>query len=204
MKSLMLSELVIDFSVYPRVGVDPQHQAALVEAMENGASFPPIVICRRSRRIVDGFHRCGAYRQAYGDEHRVDVVEKEYRDEATLFLDAMRYNSSHGRILTAYDRAHSIAVAQRLAIDDRLVAGALHIAPSRIGAFKMDRAKFKGSVQIPTRKRLGRRRQLTFVDHAEAVIRHLRNGTAFDPDRWKDDLASGLIDQLRIELDRYA
>lgn len=54
------------------------------------------MIEKKSKRIVDGFHRHRVYSRLYGVDHEVEVVEKTYKNDAALFLDAARYNSAHG------------------------------------------------------------------------------------------------------------
>ena len=44
MKEYKLSDLVLDYSIYPRKEIDRQHAAIIQEAIEGGAVMPPLVL----------------------------------------------------------------------------------------------------------------------------------------------------------------
>jgi len=134
-----VGELVFDFDVYPRASIDTQHMSYMREALEAGQKMPPIVICKKSSRIVDGFHRSRVYIAMYGPEHMVEVIEKTYPTEADLFRDAILLNASHGRILSRHDRVHCTLVAEKLnlTIDD--TASALGMTVDKLEALRVDR-----------------------------------------------------------------
>ena len=48
-----LSQLVKDYTVYPRKDVFWQNVESLVEALRAGATLPPIIVDRATHRIVD-------------------------------------------------------------------------------------------------------------------------------------------------------
>jgi hypothetical protein len=133
MRNMKAIELILDFGLYPRNDLDPVNIRGLVEALESEIEIPPIVIDRKSKRVVDGFHRVRAYLQFGGDEVEIPVVEKNYKDDAAMFLDAMRYNASHGAKLDTADRVHCTIIAERLHIPAESVAGALHISVDKVG-----------------------------------------------------------------------
>ena len=134
MRRLSMGELVCDFTMYPRASVDGQHVHYMVAALEAGATLPPMIIDKKSRRIVDGFHRYRAYRRTEVEE--VDVIEKTYKDDKALFLDAVRFNAGHGRSLTTFDRTHCIIRANELRVDEELLAGALCITMDALGELR--------------------------------------------------------------------
>src|SRR5688572_13414948 len=61
METIKASELVEDFDLYPRGDVDGTHVLSLVQALEAGVELPPIIACKKTKRIVDGFHRRRAF-----------------------------------------------------------------------------------------------------------------------------------------------
>jgi len=128
-KTHAVADLIEDFSLYPRKRVDDTHVANLASAIQSGAQLPPIVVCAKSLRIVDGFHRTRAYRRVYGDDYKVECEANIYKDDAALFLDAMRRNANHGVALCAHDRAHCLLVSQRLGIADPDICSALNATP---------------------------------------------------------------------------
>jgi len=145
MKNYLLSELVLDFDLYPRGSIDNHHVAEIATAVSAGSSMPPIVIEKVSKRIVDGFHRWKAYRRLYGEEHSTKCVEKTYPGDSQLLLDAMRFNASHGRALTQHDKTHCILLAQKLNISSKLVAEVLNLTSENIGKLKTGRIGTIGS-----------------------------------------------------------
>lgn len=148
MKRYQLSELILDFDLYPRGGVDPAHVTQIAEALVAGASVPPIIIDKISKRIVDGFHRWKAFWRLFGEKYEVECVEKSYKNEGEMFLDAMRYNASHGRVLTPHDKAHCLLLGDRLNISADLVAESLNLTPERLGKLRSDRIGKFGSQDI--------------------------------------------------------
>ena len=139
MKTYQLSELVLDYSLYPRGKVDTQHVSQIVASIDAGVELPPLVIDEKSKRIVDGFHRWHGYKQANGLDYKVTCIEKPYKDDGELFLDAMRYNASHGRALTQHDKTHCLIMAVGFDLSDQLVAGALNLTAERIGSLRSTR-----------------------------------------------------------------
>lgn len=139
METHKVAELVFDFDIYPRSDVDSQHVSYIVAAIEAGQEMPPIVICSKTRRIVDGFHRCKAYLRHYGPEHPVECVAKRYVNEAALFADCVRYNAAHGRRLSTHDRAHCLIVADRIGLEVEELASALHMTIEAVGEIRADR-----------------------------------------------------------------
>lgn len=148
MKTRKLSELVLDFDLYPRASVDSHHASDMQKAVEAGVKLPPVVIDRKSRRVVDGFHRHRLYSRLYGDDYEVEVIERDYADDAELFLDAIRYNVSHGLRMDTHDKTHCILRAKDLRISVTALAGVLHMDPNRIGQLKTTRTATAGNLRV--------------------------------------------------------
>jgi hypothetical protein len=98
---MQLSKIVVDESLYPRSGVSEINVHRLVSALKTGARLPPVVIEKKTCRLVDGRHRYEAYTRL--KRPSVDVIEKAYRSEAELFADAVRLNVGHGEPLDHYN-----------------------------------------------------------------------------------------------------
>lgn len=122
-----LATLVVDFSLYPRNTVDEQHVSELVKALQSGATLPPLIVDRASKRVVDGVHRKMAQTRFMGEGASVAVEFRDYADDAALFLDAARLNAAHGRRLERQDQTRIILKLQELKVDERTIAIALHI-----------------------------------------------------------------------------
>lgn len=106
--------LIEDMTLYPRNDVDEVNIAHLVEALQVGAELPKILIEETTLRIVDGFHRRRAYMRAFGDDVEVTCEVKKYKDDAELFLEAVRLNANHGINMDGYDRTHAMAIAGKV------------------------------------------------------------------------------------------
>jgi hypothetical protein len=132
-------ELKLDYNLYARQRVDSYHVAEMVESLKAGAVFPPVVADIDSKRVVDGFHRIHALQRLYKEKAEVDVMLKKYASEAEIYEDAMRLNSTHGRNLTSYDKAHCILRGRELGLPDDRIAGALHITGDRISELIAER-----------------------------------------------------------------
>jgi len=138
-KKMAVGSLIVDFSIYPRSDVDSQHITYMQEAEDSGVKLPPIIIERKSKRVVDGVHRTKMYQRKYGDEHLIEVIEKDYANEAYLFLDAVRCNASHGRTLTRHDRTHCILLSEKLKVPQDELASALSMKVEKIGKLRVER-----------------------------------------------------------------
>lgn len=127
MRTLKAAELILDYDLYPRNNIDGGNLKNLCDAIAAGVELPPVVIDRKTRRVVDGFHRTKAYLRTGGPDAAVSVIEKGYRNDQELFQDAVRYNASHGAKLDPCDRARCALIAQRLHIDNETLARALNM-----------------------------------------------------------------------------
>lgn len=153
MKRIKLAELVIDHDIYPRININPKNVQDLTEAHTSGVELPPIIIDRKSKRIVDGVHRFKMYLKILGEDGEIEVVEKAYPSEAAMFLDAMKYNAPHGLKMDACDQTRCLIIAERLSIPLEAVAGALHMPIEKLGELRVHRtAKDAGGLTIPIKQ----------------------------------------------------
>lgn len=188
---MKVSELVMDFELYPRTQIDGTHASHIAEAIRAGSTLPPLVADAKSKRLTDGFHRLRAYRTVNGDDAEVLVELVEYADEREMFLDSVRRNAAHGRALTPFDRNHVVVHAERLSIDLNAVADVLQVRVEKLSSMKVDsRARLTGdSNDIPLKhtirhmagkrlttkqaaanKRLGGMNQMFYVNQVITLI----------------------------------
>jgi hypothetical protein len=139
MRKMKVCELIVDFGLYPRASIDTHHVGEMRKALDAGVAFPPIVIDKKSKRIIDGVHRSRMYAAAFGKDHEVEVVEKSYKSEAEMFLDAARYNAAHGLRMDTHDKAHCIVRAMALGIDDASIADAMHVPAAYVQELRVGR-----------------------------------------------------------------
>ncbi len=186
---MRLSELVLDFDLYPRCDVDSVHVGYLCEALQAGTTLPPIIVDADSKRVIDGFHRYRAYLRLYGEDHDVEVLEEKHKTEADLFLAAVRANSAHGRRMSRYDQAHVVVKAANLHIDSEYLAGALHVPVDTVEKLRVDKTAWSGRLHVPVKctiahkagqqlskrqveanRRLGGMRQLFYVNQLILLV----------------------------------
>lgn len=126
MKTMKASDVVINHTLYPRGCVDRNNVSNIMMAMEAGAEIPPIIVEAKTLRCVDGVHRVTAVLEKDKDGE-IKVIEKKYASDKEFFLDAMRYNCGRGLDLDSGDKTHCLAIAERLRLSVKLVAGALRM-----------------------------------------------------------------------------
>src|SRR5688572_5167258 len=95
MAKIKISDLVLDFNLYPRNDVSSVNVTSLIDAIEMGDPIPPPVVDKSSKRVIDGFHRVNAYKRLAHQE--IEVTFREYKNEKDMFADAVRLNRAHGR-----------------------------------------------------------------------------------------------------------
>jgi hypothetical protein len=140
MTTAPLADLILDYDLFPRHGLDTYHVSRLAEAIEAGAQLPPVIACRQTRRVVDGYHRVRAHQRLGRTE--VPVTWRDYDDDQARLLDAIAANSGHGRSLNSWDLARCVLLADRLGIADDRLAGAMQVrsqAVARVRDIKIAR-----------------------------------------------------------------
>ncbi len=151
MKKMKAARLILDFDLYPRNNLDAFNVRSMVDALVAGVELPPVIIDGKSKRVTDGFHRVRAYLRFGGEEVEIDVIEKNYKDEGAMFLDAVKYNASHGARLDQADRVHCTIIAERLKISAEDMAGVLHIPIEKLGKLA-NRTATCGKLRVPLKQ----------------------------------------------------
>ncbi len=139
MKPIKAGKFVFDFSIYPRASVDEQHVNYLVEALRSGAELPPVIAEERTYRLVDGWHRVRAYIKFYGPEHPIECILKRYSSDGDLLMDAIRYNATHGRRMSTFDRAHAAIAGEGKGVVRAKIAEAMAVTVEYLDKILVDR-----------------------------------------------------------------
>lgn len=197
-----LSELVLDYDVYPRVRIDPMNVSQMRESLAAGASLPPLVVCSRTLRIADGFHRYTTQMAVFGAQHQVEVIERDYADDGELFTDAVLLNSAHGHQLSAYDRAHIVIRAEELKLTTDVIASALRITSKTVQSLRLNRTALApsngDSVAVPLKASIRHMGGRALTPVQQAANRQLSGMPArFHANQLLLLLRSGLIDWTR-------
>jgi ParB-like chromosome segregation protein Spo0J len=129
---LELTALVFDESIYPRQNTDDQNIRQMLHARDGGITLPPIVVDRKTKRIVDGVHRYHAALR-HGDD-KIAVAYKTYASEAELVKDAIMLNSGVGLRLGTDDTLKCIEIGNRVGLKELDLAGALRTSIAHLRA----------------------------------------------------------------------
>ncbi|WP_243859381.1 ParB/RepB/Spo0J family partition protein [Amycolatopsis arida] len=103
---------------------------------ECGSSLPPIIVHRRSMRVVDGMHRLRAAILRGDSEIDVRLYDG---DEGDAFVLAVQANVTHGLPLSAADRRQAAERILRTHPDwsDRMIATAAGLSPATVRKVRM-------------------------------------------------------------------
>lgn len=121
-------ELVVDWALWPRYeanDLDSTNVSRMKEALRAGIELPPIVVDKKSYRIIDGLHRQKAHIAVSGEDTTVSVELREYRNDGEMFLDAARLNTRQGLPLSPKDKVHVILVGRRMKLPLAKIAEAI-------------------------------------------------------------------------------
>ncbi|KKL28226.1 hypothetical protein LCGC14_2377240, partial [marine sediment metagenome] len=140
MESIELTELVLDWGLYPRTSLDTTNVRMIVQALEAGETMPPLIVDRTTKKIVDGFHRYHAYLTVLPDNGEVEVEFRDYESTGELFTESLRLNARHGRSLTPLDRANALQRGEEFGLTVEQISGALALTVERATALTKSRS----------------------------------------------------------------
>ena len=150
-KQIKVSDLVLDYNLYPRTETSKVHISQMAEALEAGVKFPPIIVDAKSLRVVDGFHRVEAYKRL--KRETIEAELREYPSEAELFAEAARLNASHGRPLSPYDRKRIVLRLKELGFERERIAEIIQARVETVDQILRDTALYKGNA-VPVKRGL--------------------------------------------------
>jgi len=131
-QNVLVATLVEDYSLYPRHHINEGHVRDMARARSAGHELPPILVDRKTRKIVDGFHRVAEAKRRDGAQAEIAVLWADLPDDAAMMIEAARLNSVHGEKLTPWDRVRVIVRCQELGVTVEQTAEALHISAERV------------------------------------------------------------------------
>ena len=148
-ETLALDKLVTDARTQVRAEISEYIVGEYVDALGEGARFPPVVVFRGKGAdvLADGFHRLRAYQQAGRSEIEADVYQGD-RDDALWF--ALGANRAHGQRLSGEDKRRAIEIAYKAwpEISQRRIAAHVGCNQGYVGRV---RAQLNTRVQLPDR-----------------------------------------------------
>lgn len=189
---IAIGKLTIDYNLYPRAQVDEQHVDYLAEAYHSGAVLPPIVVEKKSLRIVDGVNRVKACEKLWGPAHQIDVLYKTYKNDLELLLDAGRYNSHHGRRMSPFDCAHMAIKAISMGAQVESVAQVLSMRVEKLQSLLNRRVTDVKSIRsVRDGEKKGRPTQVL-----KNTIRHMSDGPPLTREQSEVNKKLGGMNQL--------
>ncbi len=160
-ETVAIAKLLTDSGTQVRSEISEFIVTEYVEALGEGARFPPVVVFRADGAdvLADGFHRVRAYQQAGRDEIEADVYEGG-PDQALWF--ALGANRAHGQRLNDGDKRRAIEMAYKAWPDVSQTRIAAHVGCNQ-GYVGRVRAQLNPRVKLPDTVvgRDGRRRPAT-------------------------------------------
>ena len=138
MTKMKALECIRDWGMWPRSDsqeLDGTNLARIKEAMRAGQKLPPIVVDKKSLRVVDGFHRLEATIKLYGDNADIDVEFRTYKNDGEMFADAVELNAKSSLPLSPRDKIHCILKGRKLKIPPTVICNALGITDSKYHDF---------------------------------------------------------------------
>lgn len=130
--TIKLSELIEDFDIYPRHSVDSAYVSELARAIQADVTLPLAQVDKKTKRIVDGFHRVRAWRKVLGRGGEIEVDLRTYASEQDLLKEAIKLNAAHGRKLDQQDRSRSALLLERHGVTVKEIAVVLHTTEARV------------------------------------------------------------------------
>lgn len=129
-RKVSIDDLKRDFGFYPRESVDYATVSRFMDAMRAGAKFPPLKIDANTGRIIDGFHRYGAYQQL--GVSMVEVIGAEPKSDAEFFFLAVSANKAHGLGYSHTDQLKIVKLAARLGLEREKIALAVALPIQKV------------------------------------------------------------------------
>ena len=177
-KTMKASELIEDFSIYPRNCVFDGHVNELGQALLAGAVLPPVRADRKSLRITDGFHSRRGAIKVFGDEAEIEVTLIDFKNDADMVLDAIARNARHGRRLTTADIARCAAMGKKFRISREKLAGALDCSRETLADIAATRTAKGKSGPLVLRRPMAHLAGKKLTAAQEEVVSHVGGQTA--------------------------
>jgi len=151
---------------YPTL--DRTNTGRLRDALAVGATLPPIAVQAGTRRLIYGWHRLYAYREALGADATIPARLLDVSDGEAIRL-ALAENSRHGLPLRAVDLQQAAIVAERFGLTDAEIVQLMHILPGRLADLRALQGHFhRGPAADEPRYAYSRRGAASGLDALQA------------------------------------
>jgi len=164
-----LDELEFPEDLYPRAKSEPwwEHVVRYADEMKAGSTFPPVSVGILGERsiVVDGWHRCVAYRKL-GLEY-VPAQVTVYSSEKEIFIAAVRANAIHGIQLTPRDKVRIISRLEEWNVPRAEICDIVKATPETMTRLRA-RTLSRGGTKVHLKSPLAKLRNRGLVDNETA------------------------------------
>jgi len=162
---IKLEDLVFDENLISLRKINDQIVGQYRQAYRAGAKMPPIIIERKTNRIVSGNHRVKAMLKEYESDHEIGVIVKEYASEKALLLDAVKENSEHGYPLDGISRKGLACALRNHGASPDEMSAAFSVSYTKIETW------FEGTADVMNVVTIGKDvHRVTLVERATAHV----------------------------------
>lgn len=126
----------MDTTLYPRIKEQWQTYYKYAQAMKVGDIFPPIMVGNYDGKlyVVDGWHRIRA-KQLLKEKH-IQAIIKKYKNSQDIFLDAIKYNISHGQPLSTQEKVRLVYKLGEMDFELEQISKIVKIPTDKIELFR--------------------------------------------------------------------
>jgi len=146
-KMLKIDSIIRDYQFYPRSQTDEVTAGQFAEQLTLGAQFPPIQVCSKTLRVIDGFTRLRAHERI--DREDIECLLVDVADDKEFFALAVAANAHHGRRYTPFDVRHIIQRSRELGIEVDRICGAAEITATRYDEIVRGFATNRANEEVP-------------------------------------------------------
>lgn len=150
-KTVDISAVVLDATLYPRTQVNMTRVEQLVDAVRAGAELPPIV-CTPDLRVLDGWHRYEAWKRLGMME--VPVAIRKVASEAEAFAVAVELNVTHGLPLQRYDQRRIVLRMRELGFEPHQISELVRVPGPRLEEIIREAGRAPDGRLVPVKRGL--------------------------------------------------
>lgn len=134
-KLLKIVDLVCEEKLYPRIKLGWLTAYQYSQAMKSGSEFPAIVVGSFEGKmyVVDGWHRIEAKKLL--KEEYIQATVKTYESFKDMFIDAVKFNATHGRPLSVQEKVRIVELLKQYGIEKEQITEIVKIPFDKIERF---------------------------------------------------------------------
>lgn len=171
--------LVYNFEIYPRQHygdkLDETRVRNLRYVLRSGTEFlDALIVDKKTKCVVDGFHRGHAMEKERGAEALIAVIYKTYKNRAEMLAESGRINNSHGKPMDRQDQVHFALKCEKHGISLTKIAGILSMPEKQLISFLDQRTALdEDGESMAIKNIVGHMAGETFTEDQEEAHKHL-------------------------------